>query len=65
MKGIFQNTKASVALHHLLKEMGYSQPPTIIHIDNSTASVIVNNHIQMTCSKSWCMNFHWLRDKQC
>ena len=43
--------------------MGHSQPPTTVCTNNLTASGFVNNNIQMKRSKSWEMNFPWLRDK--
>ena len=63
-KGVFQNAKTVIALRNLLKQIGHSQPPTTIHTDNSTTVGFVNKNIQMKRSKSWDMNFHWLRDKE-
>ena len=44
--------------------MNHPQPPTTINTDNSTTVGFVKNNIQMKRSKSWDMNFHWLRDKE-
>ena len=63
-KGVFQNAKTVIALRHLLQHIGHPQPTTTINTDNSTTVGFVNNNIQMKRSKSWDMNFHWLRDKE-
>ena len=63
-KGVFQNAKTVVALRNLLQQIGHPQPPTRINTDNSTTVGFVKNNIQMKRSKSWDMNFHWLRDKE-
>ena len=63
-KGVFQNAKTVIALRNLLKHMNHPQPPTTINTDNSTTVGFVRNNIQMKRSKSWDMNFHWLRDKE-
>ena len=64
MKGVFQNAKSAVPIRYLLSEIGHPQPQTLICTDNSTAAGFVNNNIQMKRSKSWDMNFHWMRDKE-
>ena len=43
--------------------MGHTQTPTHISTDNSTTHGFCNKNIQLKRSKSWDMNFHWLRDK--
>ena len=63
-KGVFQNAKLAIALRYLLTSMGHPQPQTTIFTDNSTTEGFVNNNIQMKRSKSWDMNFHWLRDQK-
>ena len=44
--------------------MGHPQPPTPIHIDNSTAVGIVNNTIKRQRSRSMEMRYFWLLDQQ-
>eukprot|EP00804_Cyclotella_cryptica_P000423 CCRYP_020918-RA/>CCRYP_020918-RA protein AED:0.39 eAED:0.39 QI:0/0/0/1/0/0/2/0/98 len=46
---------------HLLTELGHTQPPTPIQIDNSTALGVVTNTIQPKRTKAMDMRFHWLR----
>ena len=64
--GIFQNANTALALRHLLIaiSMSHRQTPTTISTENSKNTVFVDKNIQMKCSKSWGMNFHWLRDKK-
>jgi hypothetical protein len=40
--------------------MGHKQPKTPIETDNSTAFGVVNNNIQLKCTKAMDMRFHWL-----
>ena len=46
-----------------MEEIGHPQPPTPIHIDNSTALGVVIDNIQPTHTKEMYMSFHWLRDR--
>eukprot|EP00804_Cyclotella_cryptica_P021646 CCRYP_021133-RA/>CCRYP_021133-RA protein AED:0.45 eAED:0.45 QI:0/0/0/1/0/0/2/0/104 len=46
---------------HLLTELGHTQPPTPIQIDNSTALGAITNTIQPKRTKAMDMRFHWLR----
>ena len=63
-KGVFENAKKVIAMRHLLTDMGHPQKQTIINTDNTTTVGFVNKNIQLKKSKSWDMNFHWLRDKE-
>ena len=45
-----------------LEEMGHPQPPTPIHVDNSTTVGIVNNTIKRQKSRSVEMRYFWLLD---
>jgi hypothetical protein len=49
---IFLNAKEAKILRLTLEELGHSQPPTPIHIDNSTTVGIVNNTIKRQKSQS-------------
>jgi hypothetical protein len=42
---LFLNAQQVKALHFTLAELGHPQPPTPIHIDNTTTAGIVNNTI--------------------
>jgi hypothetical protein len=43
--------------------MGYSQEPSLIQTDNSTASSITNDTINQQRSGSIDMRFYWVRDR--
>jgi hypothetical protein len=46
----------------LVLELGHPQPPTPIHIDNTTAVGIVNNTIKQQRSHAMEMRYFWLLD---
>ena len=46
-----------------LDELGHPQPPTPIHIDNSTTVGIVNNTVKRQKSRSMEMRYFWLLDR--
>ncbi len=58
---LYINAREAIPMQHLLKEMGYKQPPTPIQTDNSTALGVVTNNIQPRRTKAMDMRFHWLR----
>ncbi len=47
-------------MRQLLEEKGYKQPKTPIKTDNSTTFGVINNDIQLQCTKAMDMCFHWL-----
>eukprot|EP00804_Cyclotella_cryptica_P000099 CCRYP_013740-RA/>CCRYP_013740-RA protein AED:0.54 eAED:0.62 QI:0/0/0/1/0/0/2/0/116 len=47
-----------------LEELGHPQPPTPIHVDNSTTVGIVNNTIKRQKSQSMEMGYFWLLDRK-
>ena len=58
---LYLNAREAVPQRHLLEEMGYPQPPTPIHINNTTALRFVKHTIQPKRTKAMDMRFHWLR----
>ena len=58
---LYINAREAIPLRHLLEELGHTQPPTKIQIDNSTALDGVSNIIQPKRTKAMDMRFHWLR----
>ena len=43
---LFYNCKAAILMRLALEEMGHPQPPTPIHVDNSTAVGIANDSVK-------------------
>ena len=60
---LFLNTKEARVIRLILSELGHSQPPTPIHIDNTTAVGIVNSTIKRQRSRSMEMRYFWLLDQ--
>jgi hypothetical protein len=48
----------------VLEELGHPQPPTPIHIDNTTTVGIVNNTIKGQHSRVMEMRYFWLLDDE-
>ncbi len=59
---LFLNTQEAKVLHLTLTELGHPQPPTPIHIDNTTTVGIVNNTIKWQCFRAMEMRYFWLLD---
>jgi hypothetical protein len=59
---LFLNAKEAKVMRITLEELGHCQPPTPIHIDNSTTVGIVNNTIKRQKSRSMEMRYFWLLD---
>jgi hypothetical protein len=56
------NAREAVPQRTTLAEMGHQQPQTPMQTNNTTALGVVNNNIQLQCTKVMDMRFHWLRD---
>jgi hypothetical protein len=59
---LFLNAQEAKVLCLTLAEVGHPQPPTPIHIDNTTTVGIVNNTIKCQCSSAMKMHYFWLLD---
>jgi hypothetical protein len=59
---LFLNAKEAKIMRLTLEELGHPQPPTPIHVDNSTTVGIVNNTIKRQKSRSMEMRYFWLLD---
>ena len=59
---LFHNAQEAKVMRLILTELGHPQPPTLIHINNTTTVGIVNNTIKR--QKSWAMEirYFWLLD---
>ena len=63
LAALFVNTKEARVIHLILSELGHPQPPTPIHIDNTTAVGIVNRTIKWQRSRSTEMRYFCLQIK--
>jgi hypothetical protein len=59
----FQNSEGGAPLRVTLTELGHIQPPTPLHIDNSTAFGILKKTIKQKISKAMDMRYHWITDR--
>jgi hypothetical protein len=58
----FLNAQEAKVIRLVLEELGHPQPPTPIHIDNTTTVGIVNNTIKWQRSWAMEMRYFWLLD---
>ena len=61
---LFLNCQEAVPIRITLEEMGHSQPPTPVQVDNSTALGIATITIKQRKSKAMDMRFYWIRDRK-
>ena len=61
---LFLNAQEAKVMRLILEELGHPQPPTPIHIDNTTTVGIVNNTIKRQKSRSMDMRYFWLLDQE-
>ena len=61
---LFINTQEARIIQLMLHELGHPQPPTPIHIGNTTAVGIVKSTIKRQRSRSMEMRYFWLLDQQ-
>ena len=61
---LFLNCQEDVPIRITLEEMGHYQPPTPVHVDNSTALGTANGTINQRKSKAMDMRFYWIRDRR-
>ncbi len=59
---LFLNAQEAKVLRLVLEELGHPQPPTPIHINNTTTIGIVNNTIKRQRSRAMEMRYFWLLD---
>jgi hypothetical protein len=59
---LFLNAQEAKVLQLTLLELSHPQPPTAIHIDNTTSVGIVNNTIKHQGSRAMEMRYFWLLD---
>ena len=61
---LFLNVQEAKVIRLILHELGHPQPPSPVHIDNTTAVGIVNNTIKRQRSRSMEMRYFYLLDQQ-
>ena len=61
---LFLNAQEARILRLILLELGHPQPPTPVHVDNTTAVGIVNNTIKRQRSRAMEMRYFWLLDQK-
>ena len=61
---LFLNAQEARILRLTLLEFGHPQPPTPVHVDNTTAVGIVNNTIKRQRSRAMEMRYFWLLDQR-
>jgi hypothetical protein len=59
----FQNAQKAAEFRNTLHELGYSQQPTTIMIDNTVAEGLAADTINAKRSKAMDVRFFWLRDR--
>ena len=64
LAALFINAQEAKIIRLILHELGHPQPPTPIHVDNTTAVGIVNNTIKRQRSRSMEMRYFWLLDQE-
>ena len=57
---LFLNAQEAKVIRLILHKLGHPQPPTPIHVDNTTAVGIVNNTIKQQRSRAMEMRYFWL-----
>jgi hypothetical protein len=60
---LFAAGQHAASLRTTLADMGYTQAPTIIMCDNTSAIGIATDSIKQKRSKAVDMRFHWIRDR--
>ena len=58
------NCQEAVPIRITLEEMGHSQPPTPVQVDNSNTLVIATVTINQRKSKAMDVRFYWIRDRK-
>ena len=61
---LFLNCQEAVPIRITIEEMGHSQPPTPVQVDNSTVLGIATGTIKQRKSKEMDTSFYWIRDRK-
>ena len=63
LKDLFLNFQEAVPIQITREEMGHSQPPTPVQVENSTALGIATSTIKQRKPKAMDIRFYWIRDR--
>jgi hypothetical protein len=61
--GTFGAARTAITERQTLSDLGYPQPPTLLHCDNEVAVGIANKAVKAKLSKACDMRLHWLIDR--
>jgi hypothetical protein len=61
--GTFGAAKIATGERQVLEDLGYPQPPTVIHCDNEVAVALAQKTVKAKLFKSCDMRLHWLQDR--
>ena len=61
--GVFYNAQVVIPIRILLHILGHPQPPTPIKTDNAITNDFIHDNIHQKRSKSWDMQYYWLKDR--
>ncbi len=61
--GSFAAAKIGTGERQVLDDLGYPQPPTVIHCDNEVAVGLAQKSVKPKLSKSCDMRLHWLQER--
>jgi hypothetical protein len=61
--GTFGAARTAITERQTLADLGYPQPPTLLHCDNEVAVGIANKAVKAKLSKACDMRLHWLIDR--
>jgi hypothetical protein len=61
--GTFAAARTAITERQTLSDLGYPQPPTLLHCDNEVAVGIANKAVKAKLSKACDMRLHWLIDR--
>ncbi len=57
--GTFGAARTAITERQTLADLGYPQPPTLLHCDNEVAVGIANKAVKTKLSKACDMRLHW------
>ena len=62
--GLFHNAQIAVPIRYMLEQMSHKQGKSPVKTDYLMSNNFIHNNIAQCRSKSWDMQYYWLRDKE-